>query len=69
MNTFEPESMSDLSFTQTTQHMASKPLSRAESKYRPWWEVVSEHNKKKVVITDRVNGEKIRTTTGYRKPR
>ena len=67
MNIFEPESMSDLSFTQTTQHMASRPISRAENKYRPWWEVVSDHNKKRVVITDRVCGVKVKTTTGHRK--
>jgi len=52
--------MTDLSFTQTFRAMASKPVSRAERSYKPWWVIAAEHNKKpKVLIDRRAKGWKI----------
>ena len=43
--------MTDLSFTQTFRAMASKPVSRAERSYKPWWQVASEYNKQTLTLT------------------
>lgn len=53
------DSMSDLSFTQTSRSMSSKPISRVSNEYKPWWQIVSEHNKKPKQLTLRENGRRV----------
>lgn len=59
------DNMSDLSFTQTSRAMSSKPLTRAKNQNRPWGDIVKDHNKLPKVITLRENGVKVKTITGY----
>ena len=57
MGFFTNLSMSDLTHTQVTQAMKSSPLSRVEYKYRPWWQIVKEHNAKPRTVTLKKNGK------------
>ncbi len=61
---FFNQSMGDLTFTQADMAMRSKPLSRVESNYRPWWKVVADNNKKAKVVVIKCNGEVIETRKG-----
>lgn len=45
--------MTDLSFTQTSRAMQSKPLIIIKGGYVPWWVAVGGHNKKPKVLIDR----------------
>lgn len=51
--------MTDLSWTQTSRAMSSKPLSRVENTYKPWWVTVSEYNKQTLTLSKR---ERLRST-------
>lgn len=44
--------MTDLSFTQTSRAMSSKPLARVNNEYKPWWKIVAENNKKPYVLRE-----------------
>lgn len=44
--------MTDLSFTQTSREMSSKPLSRAERHYTPWWKTAAKNNKKPYILRE-----------------
>ena len=43
------------------------PTTRAITGQRPIWELAAINNQQKVLIVDRVNGVKVKTTEGYRK--
>lgn len=67
-NIFAPEKMSDLSFTQTTQHMKRYEAKQDQRDHLPnMWELAARSNKEPVIITTRKDGKKV-TLTGYRKP-
>lgn len=56
--------MAYLTDTQVSQAMRSKPLSRIEYSYRPWSQVVAEHNAKPKGIKLLKNGQLVKTITG-----
>lgn len=48
------DSMTDLSFTQTSRAMKSSHIDRQQGNYIPWGVIVAEHNRKPKVLIDRV---------------
>lgn len=66
-NIFAPERMSDLSFTQTTQHMKRYGAKQDQRNYLPhMWELAHRNNKEQVRITRRKNGKVESVTKFYR---
>ena len=64
-NIFAPEKMSDLSFTQTTQHMKRYNAKQDQRNYLPpMWQLAARSNKERVKITRRANG-KVKSVTTF----
>lgn len=45
--------MTDLSFTQTSRVMTSRPLNRSSGTYKPMWQIAAENNAKPKAFIDR----------------
>lgn len=43
------------------------PAQRAQTGQRPIWQLAAINNAKPVIVTERVNGRKVKTVEGYRK--
>lgn len=64
-NIFAPEKMSDLSFTQTKQHMKRYNAKQDQRNYLPpMWQLAARSNKERVKITRRVKG-KVKSVTTF----
>lgn len=64
-NIFAPEKTSDLSFTQTTQHMKRYNAKQDQRNYLPpMWQLAARSNKERVKITRRVKG-KVKSVTTF----
>ena len=56
--------MADLTDTQASMAMRSKPLSRVECSYRPWSQIVAEHNAKPKRLVIKKNGVTVESYKG-----
>lgn len=63
-NIFAPEKMSDLSFTQTTQHMKRYNAKQDQRYLPPMRQLAARSNKERVKITRRVKG-KVKSVTTF----